>query len=94
MTELKHPSIEQFRSEWQAEPTLPLEVLRARYESPMPRSWEVLAHFSPSWQAPIAEFSEWAEAMQFANEQAGWASSLGIDPATTRAAIAERWANQ
>ena len=64
---------------WLRDPTLPLEVNRARYENPMPLSWEVMARDTPTCDVPIAEFTTWEEAQEWANGMAIWASQRGAE---------------
>ena len=64
--------------EWiEAGRPLPLVVSRARYDTPFPRSWEVLYYDTPEGgQAPIAEFTEWQEAQNWAARMARQAAEL------------------
>lgn len=91
MPELSDAGHMAFRAAWAAHPVLPLEVSRAKYDEPFPREWEVLAHETPSCQVPIAAFSAWEEAQQWADRQAHWAHEQGAHPGDTRGAIREWW---
>ena len=74
-----HEYLDDYLATWLADPTLPLGVSRARYENPMPRSWEVLAWETPTCDVPIAEFTTWEEAQEWANGMAIWASQRGAE---------------
>lgn len=71
--------LDAFLEAWLARPTLPLEVTRAKYDEPMPRSWEVLARETPTCSVPIAEFTEWSDAQAWAQETARSAFANGTE---------------
>jgi len=68
-----------YLTQWMGDPQLPLQVARARYDVPMPRSWEVFARETPTCDVPIAEFTEWAEAQKWADAMSCWAAANGAD---------------
>lgn len=80
MSRIEVAHLGSFLQEWMNAPTLPLEVVRAKYDMPFPRSWEVIAIETPTCQVPIAEFTEWDEAQKFADDMARWALSQGAWP--------------
>ncbi|QLD10909.1 hypothetical protein [Microbacterium oleivorans] len=80
MTRVSQVELATYLTEWLAAPSLPLEVRRAAYDDPAPRSWEVAAWETPTCTVPIAEFTEWAEAQRFADERARWALAQGAWP--------------
>jgi hypothetical protein len=69
----------EFLRAWRQNPTLPLEVTRARYDVPFPHSWEVMHYETPTCSVPIAEFTEWAEAQAWADTNARWAAGHGAE---------------
>lgn len=77
MTRLDNKHLEEYLASWMGDPQLPLAVFRARYDIPMPHSWEVMARETPTCDVPIAEFTEWAEAQRWADGMARWAASMG-----------------
>ncbi|TDL43850.1 hypothetical protein [Microbacterium oleivorans] len=79
MTRLEVRELDEFLSAWLAEPKLPLVVSRAQYDVPSPRSWEVMYDVTPTYSVPIAEFTEWAEAQQWADAQSRWAVTQGAE---------------
>lgn len=79
MSRIENQHLSEFRSAWMGDPQLPLEVSRARYDVPMPRSWEVIASETPTCSVPIAEFTEWAEAQAWAVSMSAWAASNGAE---------------
>lgn len=73
--ELSGPVVKQYRQEWYKNPTLPLEIMRSRYDDDV-HSWEVDARQSPTSWAPIAEFSTWRQAWDWAIIQAQYARQV------------------
>lgn len=67
--ELSGPVVKQYRAEWYKNPTLPLEVMRSRYDDDV-HSWEVDARETPTSYVPIAEFATWQQAWEWALAQA------------------------
>lgn len=76
MTEMITPALAEARAQWiAAGRPLPLEVSRAKYDLPFPRSWEVLYidsvyNGNSGSSTPIAEFTEWSEAQEWALAEA------------------------
>jgi len=79
VSRLNTSHLSEFLTTWMGDPTLPLEVMRARYDDPMPRSWEVNAYETPTYSVPIAEFTEWAEAQAWAVSMSRWAADNGAE---------------
>lgn len=79
MTRIQDTYLENNLATWMGDPTLPLEVSRARYENPMPLSWEVISRETPTCGVPIAEFTTWEEAQEWANGMSIWASQMGAE---------------
>lgn len=77
MSRIEETYLREYLDAWMGNPQLPLQVSRAQYDIPPPRSWEVLACETATCQAPIAEFTEWAEAQQWADAMARWAAGAG-----------------
>lgn len=79
MTRIQDEYLENYLATWLGDPTLPLGVSRARYKDPMPISWEVMARETPTCDVPIAEFTTWEEAQEWANGMSIWASQMGAE---------------
>lgn len=71
--------LDDYLATWLGDPALPLGVSRARYEDPMPLSWEVTARETPTCGVSIAEFTTWEEAQEWANGMSIWASQMGAE---------------
>ena len=79
MTRIQSTYLKRYLFPWLDNPTLPLKVSRARYEDPMPLSWEVTARETPTCGVSIAEFTTWEEAQEWANGMSIWASQRGAE---------------
>jgi hypothetical protein len=79
MARLENKHLTEYLQAWRDSPTLPLEVSRAQYDTPSPRSWEVMAAETPTCQVPIVEFTEWDEAQRWAVLAANYAHQVGAE---------------